>query len=388
MKSKNIITISVTVALMTFFIFSWFTILPIYLKELGATDMEVGISYSIISISFLLFQYPGGILSDTFGRKGLIVYPTFIAAIFFLLGYIFHNWIMLVITASVQNMVSAIQLPAFIPLIAESVPSEKKGTAFSLLELGASGGIALGQLSGGFILRYTTVRNLILLTAIVAFVNGILRFLFLEETHFYKKEKKGFNRAPLSGIMKNKNFVILLIGSALFYAVFSLTIYGPFMAIYSKEVLKLAKANINILYGIGGLGAVGISFLGGYLINKYTDKRVLIGNVLFHVIFLFIWILISPNILYIIPFILIFITSQLGHIAYNSYLTGVFPKDLRSQMIGLFATISGLLSSFTPAIAAYFMIRLTKISPFLLAGIFGIIATILFTKVNDNEIYK
>ncbi len=388
MKNRNIITITATVALMTFFIFSWYTILPIYLKELGAKDMEIGISYSIISISFLLFQYPGGIFSDTFGRKGIIVYPTFIAAFFFFLGYIFHNWIMLVVTASVQNMVSAIQLPAFIPLIAESVPLEKKGTAFSLLELGASGGIALGQLSGGLLLKYTTVKNLILFTAIVATINGFLRLFFLEETHFYKKERKGFNRVPLRGILKNRYFVLLLLASALFYAIFSLTIYGPFIAIYSKEVLKLTKANVNILYGIGGLGAVLVSFIGGYLINRFTDKWVLVGNVLLHVVFLLVWIMLGSNILYILPFILIFMTSQLGHIAYNSYLTGVFPQRLRSQMIGLFASISGILSSFTPAIAAYFMVRLTRVFPFLLAALFGIIATILFIKVRDDEICR
>ncbi len=388
MKNRNIITISTTVALMTFSIFSWFTILPIYLKELGATDIQVGFSYSIISISFLLFQYPGGILSDTFGRKGLIVYPTFIAALFFLLGYIFHNWVMLVITASVQNMVSALQLPAFIALIAESVSEKEKGAAFSLLELGASGGIALGQLMGGILLRYTTVKTLLLITAIIAFTNGMLRFLFLEETHFYKKKEDGFNRLPLREVLGNKAFLTLLIASALFYAVFSLTTYGPFIAIYSKEVLKLTKSSVNILYSIGGLGAVLISLAGGYLITKYTDKRVLVGNLILHIIFLFTWILFGRNILYILPFVLVFMTSQLGHIAYNSYLTGVFPQRLRSQMIGLFATISGLLSSFTPAVAAYFMVHFMKISPFILAGIFGIVGTLLFTKVNDNEICR
>ncbi len=180
MSKRNVITISGTVALMTFSIFSWYTVLPIYLKELGAKDMQIGISYSIISVSFLLFQYPGGILSDTFGRKGLIVYPTFVAGIFFALGYIFHNWIMLVIVATMQNVVSAIQIPAFIPLIAESVSEHKKGFAFSLLELGASGGIALGQLMGGVLLRYTTIRNLILFTAIVAFLNGIIRLISMK----------------------------------------------------------------------------------------------------------------------------------------------------------------------------------------------------------------
>ncbi len=388
MKNRNIATISTTVALMTFSIFSWFTILPIYLKELGATDMEVGISYSIISISFLIFQYPGGVFSDTYGRKKLIVYPTFIAALFFFLSYIFHNWIMLVITASVQNMVSAIQLPAFIPLVAESVSEEKKGTAFSLLELSASGGIALGQITGGLLLKYTTVRNLILFTAIIAFINGLLRYFFLEETHFYKREKKGLNRIPLRTILKNKYFLILLFGSAVFYALFSLTNYGPFIAMYSKEILGFSKSSVNILYGIGGLGAVLISFTGGYLIKKYTDKWVLIGNTLLHGIALMLWISLGKNILYILPFVLIFMTSQLGHIAYNSYLTGVFPQKLRSQMIGLFATISGILSSFTPAIAAYFMIRFTKISPFLMALAFSVIATILFIKVKDDEICK
>ena len=386
MRNKNIIVISFTVAIMTFSVFSWLTILPIYIKELGATDIQIGISYSIISVSFLLFQYPAGIFSDTFGRKNIIAYPTFFAALFFGLSYIFHNWIMLVITASIQNIVSAIQIPAFIPLVAESVSSEKKGMAFSLLEFSAGGGIAIGQLAGGVLLKYLSVKDLILFTSIIAVICGILRAYFLQETHFYDNKKKGFNRIPLKTILKNKNFKILLIGSTLFYALFSLTTYGPFIAIYSKEILNFDKASVNILYGIGGIFAASVSFLGGYLISRYGDKKNLIGNTLLHGIFLLTWIAMSRSLFYIVPFILIFITSQLGHISYNSYLTGVFPKNSRSQMIGLFASISGIFSSLTPAIASYFMVKFTYMFPFLLAFAIGTISAILFIKLKEEEI--
>jgi MFS family permease len=43
-------------------------LLPVYLRELGATVAQVGLAFSVMSLAGLVLQLFGGLLSDALGR--------------------------------------------------------------------------------------------------------------------------------------------------------------------------------------------------------------------------------------------------------------------------------------------------------------------------------
>jgi len=55
-------------------------LLPLYFRELGANDAQVGLAYSLLTISFAVMQFAGGLLADCHERKLPIVLPTFVFA--------------------------------------------------------------------------------------------------------------------------------------------------------------------------------------------------------------------------------------------------------------------------------------------------------------------
>ena len=122
---QNVFVLSLTVLFVLIAFFSWYPILPIYLRELGANDFQVGFSYTLLALSYTLMQFLGGILSDRFGRKLLIIIPSFAFPLLYFLAGNASHWTTLILFLIIANSLSALQLPSFYSMIAESVPKIK-----------------------------------------------------------------------------------------------------------------------------------------------------------------------------------------------------------------------------------------------------------------------
>ncbi|MEW5934910.1 MAG: MFS transporter, partial [Bacillota bacterium] len=57
----------------------WSPVLPLILRDLGASDFQVSLSVATWTAVAALFQYRGGIWSDRFGRRPTLLYPTYLA---------------------------------------------------------------------------------------------------------------------------------------------------------------------------------------------------------------------------------------------------------------------------------------------------------------------
>lgn len=85
------------------------------------------------STSQLLFQLPEGIVADRIGRKNVIVFGTGLMVVVPVLLLMVRSWIW-VIQGMAINAVASLYSPAFNTMIAESLPTERSGTAFRGLQ--------------------------------------------------------------------------------------------------------------------------------------------------------------------------------------------------------------------------------------------------------------
>ncbi|MEA2022270.1 MAG: MFS transporter, partial [Candidatus Caldatribacteriota bacterium] len=288
---QNVSVLSLTVLFVLISFFSWFPILPIYLRELGANDFQVGFSYSLLALSHTLMQFLGGMLSDSFGRKWLIVLPGFaFTPLYFLAGNSSH-WITLIIFLVMANSLSALQLPSFYSMIAESVAKIKRGTAYSEFELFVIMGITIGPAIGMILIPRVEIRYLFYFSSFVNFLCAIARILWLKETHHHRIKINKFN--SFKSLFNKKILLIVLALSSLFI-LFNLTTHGPFISLYANEVMNLDKSKINLLFALGGFAAVIYSLWGGKTIDKWGSKKVLLFSSVGLGIFLILWSLSSP----------------------------------------------------------------------------------------------
>lgn len=377
---QNVSVLSLTVLSVLIAFFSWYPILPIYLRELGANDFQVGFSYTLLALSYTLMQFLGGILSDRFGRKLLIVIPSFLFPLTYILAGNSSHWTTLILFLIIANSLSALQLPSFYSMIAESVPKNKRGIAYSGFELFVILGITIGPAIGMILIPRVEIRYLFYFTSFVTFLCAIARMIWLKETHHYRTKINKFD--SFKKLFNKKMFLIILALSSLFL-LFNLTTRGPFISLYANEVMNLDKSKINLFFASGGFAAVIYSFWGGKTIDKWGSKNVLLYSTPALGIFLIWWSLSSPLWPAITLFAILHILAQSCQIAYASFLADITHQQSRGLVIGFIGTCTGLIGSIGPSLGGYLKFQFSPSSPFWAGLIFALITSLLLIKIKE-----
>jgi len=377
---QNVSVLSLTVLFVLIAFFSWYPVLPIYLQELGANDFQVGFSYTLLALSYTLMQFLGGILSDQFGRKLLIIIPTFVFPLLYFLAGNSSHWITLILFLTIANSLSALQLPSFYSMIAESVPKTKRGLAYSEFELFVVLGITIGPAMGMILIPRIEMKYLFYLSSLTTFFCALARMFWLKETHHHRIKMNKFD--SFKNLFNKKMLYIVLALSSLFL-LFNLSANGPFISLFAKEVMNLDKSKINLLFAVGGVAAVVYSLWGGKIIDKWGSKKVLSYSASGLGIFIILWSFSSPLWLAIALFTILYIFFQSCYIAYGSFLADITHRQSRGLVIGFIGTCTGLIGSIGPSLGGYLKFQFGPSSPFWTGLIFALITSLLLIKVKE-----
>jgi len=377
---QNVSVLSLTVLFVLIAFFSWYPVLPIYLQELGANDFQVGFSYTLLALSYTLMQFLGGILSDQFGRKLLITIPSFVFPFLYFLAGNSSHWTTLILFLTIANSLSALQLPSFYSMIAESVPKTKRGLAYSEFELFVVLGITMGPAMGMILIPRIEMKYLFYLTSLTTFFCALARMFWLKETHHHRTKMNKFD--SFKNLFNKKMLYIVLALSSLFL-LFNLSANGPFISLFAKEVMDLDKSKINLLFAVGGVAAVVYSLWGGKIIDKWGSKKVLSYSASGLGIFMILWSLSSPLWLTIALFTVLYIFFQSCYIAYGSLLADITHRQSRGLVIGFIGTCTGLIGSIGPSLGGYLKFQFGPSSPFWTGLIFALITSLLLIKVKE-----
>jgi MFS family permease len=373
---RNVVVLSGTVFLVLTSLFAWYLLLPLYFRELGASDGEVGLAYSLLAMSFSVMQFAGGLLADRYGRKLPIVLPTFVFVPLYALAGFAQSWVALLITLLAINSLSAIQSPAFISIMAESVSEERRGMAFGIFEFAISLGTTLGPALGAALLSRSGMRPLIYSTAVIAFLCAVLRTVGLHETNHLP--------SPI-GLASLKQLRLprlrwFLLAAILLICIENWTLWGPFVSLHAEDTLGLSKPQINNLFAVGGFACMVASLLGGHSANRFGGRNLLIAAGLGHVITMVFWALAGTSPLGLALFVITNMGLQMAIIAYNTLLTQVTPRESRGAIVGLVGTVTGLMGGIAPTAGAYLRNGFGSAAPFWIALMAGLIMAIALQK--------
>ena len=373
--SRNVAIISITSFLIVFPLFSWLFLLPLYLKSLGADDVSIGVSYSFFGLGYTLAQFLGGYLSDRFGRKYLIVIPTWLFSVFYTLMAFSPSWVYVALFYLLVSIGSAFQSPSFTSMIAESVRKEHVGRAFGMFELSIMMGIALGPLVGSSLVSMFGIRALIMSTATASLLAAVLRQLGLVETT--KRRRKA-----LVKFVFERNHIWFIIAGSLMFLALSFTINGPFLTLYQEEVLGLEEGQINLLFGLAGIPSAILSLVAGWLTDKFGGRRITAISMVVHALSTFLWGYFNGNLLFLT---LAFIFVQFFYVSYQTVIAKITNEKNRARFTGVFGTISGLVSSAGPYMGMYVKLEQGFTATFQLCLLFAIISSLLLYQVKVHK---
>ncbi|MDR5695926.1 MAG: MFS transporter [Armatimonadota bacterium] len=366
----NVWVLSLTVGLMSAAYYTWAPLLPIHLRELGASDFQVGLTYAAATLSLALFQVYGGRLADRFGRKPVITFPTFTFAPLAVALAFGRHWTVALLVLAAMNAMTSLQIPGFIALMGESAPPDKKGKAFALLNFFWGVGIAGGPGVGALLLGSLGVRGLMLLTAGMSLLMGFTRLWLLQEP----ARKEEASPISLRALLRERSLYPIILLLSLVGVVFSLTIMGPFVPLYARDVLSLGEKEINFLYSAGALAALIGPFLGGIVIDRYTSRVGLGLGLAGHLGLLLLWMGSRGTLPTLLSFAGSYIFLQVTWTAYDTFLSDVAAAKGGGSVIGLIGTLTSSMGALGPPLGGLVRDSWGPEAVFWLATALGVLA--------------
>ena len=126
------------------------TYFPLYVKALGGTAASLGVIGAAEMVARGLVQIPGGYIADRYGRKWIIMTMTGLAGLSRIVYIFAPTWEWIVLGAAVMGF-TGIYGPALEALIADSLPSERRGMGFGIVRLIGSVSTTPSPLIAGFL---------------------------------------------------------------------------------------------------------------------------------------------------------------------------------------------------------------------------------------------
>lgn len=267
------------------------TYYPLYVKALGGTASTIGFIGAASMLASALVQIPGGYMTDKYGRRWLIVSMTFIAAIARVFYAYAPVWQWILVGQILAGFCS-IYRPALTAIVADSLPEDKRGTGFSIINLIQSVSTTPAPLLAGFLFTaYGLVPSMRLsykIAAVGFIVAALIRFRLKETVENPSpvniREMLGAYPASLRasidvwGLVPKAAFVVFIVG---IFIDFTASLFQPVMALYVIQDLGISEVRFSYIMTALPVSMILLSIPAGLLIDRIGRRKPLMASFVF-----------------------------------------------------------------------------------------------------------
>ena len=259
------------------------TYYPLYVKALGGTASTIGLIGAVQNVAVALVQIPGGYLTDKYGRRWLIASMTFVAAFARLFYAYAPIWEWIMVGAAISGFCSIYQ-PALGAIVADSLPKEKRGMGFSIINLITSVSTTPAPLIAGYLFtRYGLVPSMRLIYKMVFvgfIVAAILRTRLKETVESPAKinVKEMLGEYPVS--LRESVNVWRLVPAAVFVLFlisvitsFASGLFQPVLTLYIVQDLGIGEVELSYIMTALPVTMILLALPAGKMVDR-VDKRV------------------------------------------------------------------------------------------------------------------
>jgi MFS family permease len=329
-----------------------YSMLSLYLIDLGASVGQVGLVFTIASLIPIILQIFGGWLSDTVGRLRAIAIGSAISVFGYLVFFISPSWEWVMLGLCVEFVSNSFVGPSFSAYIAEQSDEATRGRVYGLTSGIYMVVTVIGPTLAGMLAYRMNFRFMFVVAFIFYALATVVRIWMALSERFKPArtpEKPTWNGLS---IQLKAMFGLLFAGGILTWIWITdaigdtaFNMIGELFPIYLSDVGKLTVEHIGLLGSAWGISSILASFLGGWLSDKWSERSILGSRILDG------------------------FGSGLLMPSYNSLISKVVPEDKRGLAFGFFGTSLGILSLPMPWIGAQLWERFTPQLPFWMTAI-------------------
>jgi len=275
------------VLLLIFNIFIVFTgvglvvpIMPTYMTELNVSGSLMGLLVASFSLTQLICSPFAGRLSDSLGRKRIIVAGMILFALSEWLFGAASTPLLMFVSRMLGGIGAALIMPAVMAYAADVTSVEERGQGMGFINAAITTGFIIGPGIGGFLAEYG-IRVPFYSAAVAGAIAAVLTFLVLPES---RTAEKLTNSTPV--LMKKQSLITQLAHSyrepyflsliIVFVMSFGLSNYEQIFGLFVDHKFGFTPKDIAIIITFGSIaGAVVQVTIFGWILNRFGEKRVI-----------------------------------------------------------------------------------------------------------------
>ncbi len=348
-----------------------YSLLSIYLVEMGASVGQVGLVFTIASLVPTGLQIFGGWLSDTIGRLRAIALGSTISVLGYVLFFISPSWEWVMLGLCVEYISGAMVGPSFNAYIAEQSEEGQRGRIFGLAGSIFMVVTVIGPALSGFIAYRLGFRPMLLVALIFYAVATALRIWMARAERF--ASARAPEKPTWVGLKKQtlSMFGILVAGGILTWIWVtdavgdtSFSLISQLYPIFLKDIGGMNVEQIGLLNAAWGAVVILAGYAAGWLADRTSERTVIVGGFLLEASGLALLVLLSGFGGFLTAMMVFGLGNGALMPAYQSLISKVVPEDKRGMAFGLFGTSLGLLSLPFPWIGAQLWERFSPQTPF------------------------
>ncbi len=349
----------------------YLTILPLYLKELNANIVQVGLFFTLSSIVPLILQILGGWISDSLGRLRSIAMGS-IAGVLSYVGIILApTWQWVLLGEGLGAVTRSLIGPSFSAFIAEQSSDENRARVFGITDSIFMLVVVIGPPLGGWLADSYGFKTMFLCAGLLYTIAALIRIGMARAAA--RGTEANPEKLSLSSLKSKLSAMttLLLAGGVLTWILITdgardiaYTMSFTLESVYLEEIGGLTMKSIGLLGSIFGIVKMATTIPAGRLADEKGERVAIVSGFLLHAVGIVIFLNVNTFWGYALSWAFFGLGDGLLSPAYQSLTSKVVPEKLRGTAFGLLHSSLGLFSLPAPAIGAQLWDRYSPQTPF------------------------
>jgi MFS family permease len=351
----------------------WKKFLPKYLEALGASTFIVGLFGTAEDFFDAIYQYPGGWLADYLGRRRAFLTFVAIASAGYLVYLFSPSWPFLFLGLALVMAWQSMASPAIFAVIGDALPRERRAMGFTLQSILKRVPIVIAPLAGGALIASLGIVKGIHTGLIITLVLAGLTVLLLLKVNITIQTSR---TTGIVGVWRSFHSALkrLLVSDVIIRTCEGMT--GVITILYVTNVQHFSVARYGTLVAIQMITSIIVYIPAGKIADRVGRKPFVIVTFLSFALFPLTVIAASSFTLLVLAFIVGGL-REIGEPSRKAMIVDFAQENVRARSVGLYYLVRSL--SITPAAAIGGLLwRIAPEVPFIVAGVIGLIGTLVF----------
>jgi MFS family permease len=358
----------------------WRKFLPKYLEALGAGVGVVGLFGTAEDFFDAVYQYPGGWLADRAGRRRAFLLFIAVACVGYTAYFLSPSWPWAFVGLAFSMAWHSMASPAVFAVIGDALPKSKRAMGFTLQSMLKRMPMVISPLIGGALIAGMGVTRGVRAGLVATLILAALTAVIVLAINIPVKARDAVN---IRGVWRSFHHALkrLLVSD-----IFIRTCEGMadiFVILYVTNVLGVSVARYGLLVAIQIATSILVYIPAGRIADRVGRKPFVIATFICFSLYP-VAVVLSTGFATLVVAFVIGGLREIGEPSRKAMIVDLARDDLRARTVGLYYLVRSI--TITPSAAIGGLLwKLAPEVPFVVAGVIGLVGTIVFTATVEER---